>query len=146
MIRPLDRVRDRLDGLEVTGRGDRKAGLDHVHAEAGELLRDLDLLLGVQRDPGRLLAVAQGRIEDVDPVLLRDRTAYTAYVTHRLPPSPKTVDDLFVSSRLSRRPALFPPRGRRRRSARLSSRCVIEVLGGLAHRCRRAKLASRPVT
>jgi hypothetical protein len=62
--------RDRLDGLEVAGRGDREAGLDHIDAEARELLRDLDLLLRVQRDARRLLAVAQRRIEDVDPVLL----------------------------------------------------------------------------
>ena len=67
--RALDVARDRLDGLEVAGRGDREARLDHVDAEARELLRDLDLLLGVQRDPGRLLPVAQRRVEDLDPVL-----------------------------------------------------------------------------
>jgi len=50
--------------------GPWEAGLHHVDAEAGELLRDLELLLGVQRDPRGLLAVAQRRIEDVDPVLL----------------------------------------------------------------------------
>jgi len=33
-----------------------------------ELLRDLDLLLSVERDPRRLLAVSQRRVEDVDPV------------------------------------------------------------------------------
>jgi hypothetical protein len=41
---------DLLDGFEVTRRGDRETGLDHVDPEAGELLRDLDLLGGVQRD------------------------------------------------------------------------------------------------
>ena len=50
---------DRLDRLEVAGRGDREAGLDHVDAEPRELLGDLDLLLGVERDARRLLAVAQ---------------------------------------------------------------------------------------
>ena len=34
--------------------------------EPRELLGDLDLLLGVERDPGRLLAVAQRGVEDVD--------------------------------------------------------------------------------
>src|SRR5262249_48116065 len=68
--RPLDVARDLLHGLEVTGRGDREAGLDHVDAEPRELLRNLDLLLRVERDPRRLLAVAQRRVEDVDPVLL----------------------------------------------------------------------------
>ena len=56
------------DGLEVAGRGDREAGLDHVDPQAGELLGDLHLLGGVQRDPGRLLAVSQGGVEDVDAV------------------------------------------------------------------------------
>ena len=62
--RALDLAGDRLDGLEVPGRGDREAGLDHVDAEPGELLGDLELLGRVQRDAGRLLAVAQRRVED----------------------------------------------------------------------------------
>ena len=53
-----------LHRLEVARRGDREAGLDHVDAEPRELLGDLQLLLRVQRDPGRLLAVAQRRVED----------------------------------------------------------------------------------
>jgi len=48
----------------MIGRGDREAGLDDVHAEPRELLGDLELLGGVQRDAGRLLAVAQRRVED----------------------------------------------------------------------------------
>ena len=56
------------DRLEVAGRGDREAGLDHVDAQPRELLGDLDLLGGVQRDPGRLLAVSQRGVEDVDAV------------------------------------------------------------------------------
>ena len=59
---------DRLDRLEVAGRGDREAGLDDVDAQPRELVRDLELLGRVQRDPGRLLAVAQGGVEDDDPV------------------------------------------------------------------------------
>ncbi len=50
--RTLDLAGDRLNRLEVAGRGDREAGLDHVHAKAGELMCDLDLLLRVQRDAG----------------------------------------------------------------------------------------------
>ena len=65
--RALDAAGDRLDRLEVAGRGDREAGLDHVDAEPRQLLGDLDLLLGVERDPRRLLAVAQRGVEDVDP-------------------------------------------------------------------------------
>ena len=62
--RTLDLARDRLHGLEVARRGDREAGLDHVDAEPRELLGDLELLLRVQRDARRLLAVAQRRVED----------------------------------------------------------------------------------
>ena len=104
--RALDLARDRLDGLEVAGRGDREAGLDHVDAEARELLGDLDLLLRVQRDARRLLAVAQRRVEDVDAVLLGPPVLHSCF-----PPSLETSDDLFFGLRLSRRPALTPPEG-----------------------------------
>src|SRR5262249_19292738 len=43
--RPLDLPRDRLHRLEVAGRGYRKAGLDHVHAQPRQLMGDLELLL-----------------------------------------------------------------------------------------------------
>ena len=48
--------------------GDREAGLDDVHAQPRQLVGDLQLLLHVQRDAGRLLAVAQRRVEDEDAV------------------------------------------------------------------------------
>ena len=64
----LDLAGDLLDRLEVARRGDRKAGLDDVDAKAPELLSDLDLLLRVQGDARRLLAVPQRRVEDVDAV------------------------------------------------------------------------------
>ena len=66
--RPLDLAGDGLHGLEVAGRGDREAGLDDVDAQARELLRDLELLGGVQADARRLLAVAQGGVEEDDPL------------------------------------------------------------------------------
>ena len=57
---------DGLDGIEVTVGGDRETGLDHVDPEACELLGDLQLLGDVERDAGRLFAVSQGRVEDLD--------------------------------------------------------------------------------
>jgi hypothetical protein len=63
---------DRLDRLEVARRGDREPGLDHVDAQPRELVRDLELLDRVQRDAGRLLAVAQRGVEDDDPVRVHD--------------------------------------------------------------------------
>src|SRR5213079_3133865 len=50
--------------LEVALGGLREACLDHVDAEPGQLLGDLDLVLGVEVDARRLLAVPQGRVED----------------------------------------------------------------------------------
>ena len=63
--RAAHRLGDRLDRLEVAVGRDREAGLDHVDAEARELLGDLELLGDVERDAGRLLAVSQGRVEDL---------------------------------------------------------------------------------
>ena len=59
---------DPLYGLEVARRGDRESSLDHVDAEPRELLRDLQLLGGVERDARRLLAVSQGGVEDDDAI------------------------------------------------------------------------------
>jgi hypothetical protein len=66
--RALDLASDRPYGLEVTRRGDRESSLDHVDAEPRELLGDLQLLGGVERDARRLLAVSQGRVKDDDAV------------------------------------------------------------------------------
>ena len=55
---------DPLDRLEVARRGGREAGLDDVDLEPHELAGDLELLGGGQPGAGRLLAVAQGGVED----------------------------------------------------------------------------------
>ena len=114
--RALDLAGDRLDGLEVAGRGDREAGLDHVDAQPRELLGDLELLGGVQRDAGRLLAVAQRRVEDVDAVCVVGAGARSC--VHLLPPSLIRSNDL-VSRGYRAAQRYSPRRGRRRRSARL---------------------------
>jgi hypothetical protein len=54
------------DGLPLAERGAREAGLDHVDAHGGEARGDLDLVARAKADARRLLAVAQGRIEDDD--------------------------------------------------------------------------------
>ena len=61
------RAGDPADRLEVARRGDREPGLDHVGAEFHQGLRDLELLRQVHAGAGRLLAVAQGGIEDDNP-------------------------------------------------------------------------------
>ena len=59
---------DGADGLEVAGRGDREPGLDDVDAERREGPGHLHLLGHVHARARRLLAVAQGRVEDPDPI------------------------------------------------------------------------------
>jgi hypothetical protein len=57
---------DRLHGFEVALGGDRKAGLDDVDAHLLQDLGDLQLFLEVHGAARRLLAVAQGGVEDED--------------------------------------------------------------------------------
>ena len=115
MTGPFDLPRDRLHGLEVAGRGDREAGLDHVHAEPRELVGDLELLLLVQRDARRLLAVAQGRVEDQDPVragvAVRCAIAVPGCSCRSCSFSVSLVRSSLLGLRLRGRHALFPPRG-----------------------------------
>jgi hypothetical protein len=64
----VDGPADRPDAVALARGRDRKAGLDDVDAQPVELAGDLDLLLRVQRDAGRLLAVSERRVEDSDGV------------------------------------------------------------------------------
>ena len=52
------------DGGEILGRGVGIAGLDDVDAETGELAGDGKFLAAAEAGAGRLLAIAQGGIED----------------------------------------------------------------------------------
>ena len=74
---------DPADRLEVARRGGREAGLDDVDLEPRELAGDLELLGGGQPGAGRLLPVAQGRVEDADAAR-RARTARRAAVRRAL--------------------------------------------------------------
>jgi hypothetical protein len=62
--RGADRLRDRLHRFEVAVRRRREAGLDDVDLEPLELAGDAELFVLGHRGAGRLLAVAQGRVED----------------------------------------------------------------------------------
>ena len=55
-----------LHRLGVGRRRDREAGLDDVHAERVERPGQRELGGHVHREAGRLLAVAEGRVEDDD--------------------------------------------------------------------------------
>ena len=59
---------DTLDPFGIGVGGNREAGLDQVHAERVELPGQLHLLVRPQREARGLLAVAQGGVEDRDPV------------------------------------------------------------------------------
>ncbi len=60
-----DLSRDLAAGLEIAGRRDREAGFDHVDAKLLQLARDLQLGVGIEVKPRRLLAIAQRGVEDV---------------------------------------------------------------------------------
>ena len=66
--RPPDLGGDPAHRFGVGRRGNREPGLDDVHAQRVELTGQLQLLGRAQRKPGRLLAVAQRRVEN--PYLL----------------------------------------------------------------------------
>ena len=95
------------------GRGDREARLDDVDAEPRELVRDLELLLPVQRDPRRLLAVAQRRVEDPYSVLLVCGPCRRSLLRPYL---------LLLVLAAGGRHASFPPKGEKRRSRRAAGR------------------------
>src|ERR1700719_4891188 len=59
-----------VDGKEIALGRDREAGLDDVDTHVVEKLGDLKLLLVGHGGARRLLAVAQGGVEDDDAVLL----------------------------------------------------------------------------
>src|SRR5439155_11577905 len=63
--RPVDLARDPLNGLEVAGRRQGEAGFDDVNPEPRQLAGDPEFLIGVEGGARGLLAVAQGRVEDV---------------------------------------------------------------------------------
>ena len=64
----LDFGRHGAYGFQVAGRGDGEARFDDVHAELFDLVRKPQLLFAVHGEAGRLFAVPQRGIEDVDPV------------------------------------------------------------------------------
>jgi hypothetical protein len=61
--RALDLAGDGFHGLEIAVAGDREARLDDVHAQPGQLPRDLEFLADVHGCARALLAVAQRRVE-----------------------------------------------------------------------------------
>jgi hypothetical protein len=56
------------DRFRVGFRGDREPRLDDVHPERPKLVRHLQLLVDTKREAGRLFAIAQGGIEDSQPI------------------------------------------------------------------------------
>ena len=67
--RALAALGDLVDGEEIALRGDGESGLDDIDAQVVEHFGDLKLLLMGHGRAGRLLAVAQGGVENDDAVL-----------------------------------------------------------------------------
>ena len=66
-----DAFRDGLDAFEIADGGDGEARFKYVHAQFGQGLRHADLLGQVHREARRLLAVAQGGVEDDDAAVVQ---------------------------------------------------------------------------
>ena len=77
-LRPRELAADRVDGFEIAFGGDREAGLQNVHAEFHQLARHPQLLGHGHAAAGRLLAVAQRRVENVYAVAHQYVTDYRA--------------------------------------------------------------------
>jgi hypothetical protein len=105
--RTVNLAGDGLDRLEVTGRRYGEPGFDHVDSEPRQLVGDLELLLLVQRDARRLLAVAERRVEDLYSVV--------SVAVHVVPSASSVLPGL-LGLRLGGRHALFPPKGEKEKS------------------------------
>ena len=128
--RAFDLPGDRLYGLEVAGARDREAGLDDVDAQAGELVGDLELLGRVERDAGRLLAVAQRGVEDQYSV-----GVHACLLLRRIFSG--------LCLRLRGRHALFPPKGEEKKAKVKQARHLLRSVAAASWR--RAKRAGRGV-
>ena len=105
---PLHAGRDLADRLELALARDGEARLEDVDAQTGELLRDLDLLGAGERDPGRLLAVAERGVED--PYVRRGRWRSVI----RGPPSRRTPTRASSDAARGPRSSSWDPRASRR--------------------------------
>ena len=74
-VEPVTSRGDGPDRLEVADRGDREPRLDDIDAQPGERPGHLELLGQIHARARRLLAVAQGRVEDPDPVGVEGRNS-----------------------------------------------------------------------
>jgi hypothetical protein len=65
----LEGPRDHADRFKISGGGDRETGLDDVDIQAFELSGHAYFLFDVHAAPGRLLPVAERRVEHDDAVV-----------------------------------------------------------------------------
>ncbi len=63
-LRPLDRFGDLLDRFEIADRSDRETGLHDIDVHLFQLVGDAQFFFDIHAGAGRLLPVAQGRIEN----------------------------------------------------------------------------------
>ena len=64
-LRPGELAADRVDGFEIAFGGDREAGFQDVHAQLHQLPGHAQFFRYGHAAAGRLLAIAQRRVEDV---------------------------------------------------------------------------------
>src|SRR5258708_9051638 len=84
----LDLRGNRPNGLGIRLRRNRKPRLDDVDPKRPQLTGQRQLLVDPQRESGRLFAVAQGRIEDGEPVAGHRGSLLSTFVSVRRATSP----------------------------------------------------------
>src|SRR5262249_32489851 len=84
---PLQLVRNPAHGFEVAFGRSRKTGLDHVDAEFFQLAADDHFLLDGHAGAGRLLAVAERRIEYLPNIVSVGRSHFQ--ISSKLPAGPR---------------------------------------------------------
>src|SRR4029079_7757519 len=91
--------------------GNREARFDDVHAQAAQLARQRELLVDLEREAGGLLAVAQGGVEDGQPVAGHGVPPVT-FVSGRATTSPiYSYLDKISPTYAAARPCRIPGRG-----------------------------------
>src|SRR5256886_16182820 len=135
VLERADLLGDLTRRLEVLVRRDREARLDDVHLEASQLSRHLELLHRVHREPRRLLAVPQRRVENDDAIHVTPLTHGCSFTAC------STGSAAGVRPTISRRigpEAAYPVKMRKRKSSwRVATIITLSTMTSSVHNGRR---------
>ena len=79
-------LRNALNSREISWAGKGEAGFNDVHPQAGQLVGNRQLFLEIQAGTRRLLAIAQGGIEDQDTAGITGHSGASRRIDYELGP------------------------------------------------------------